>query len=172
MLLPLNQKSLVASFLELLFQHLCCLWWSLSPIGQLNNTPRRSLKMCPLNNLLFSRSHARYADLSVLTVFLLDVPCIWHPLVSWQVLISSEESWIDHNVKAVPQSPLNEQLEPSNLPDCVPQEINSEYILYCRHAAKQCSSVCWLKQKNYWQLLSVISFPQHHSSFSLLQSLT
>ncbi|XP_026226391.1 tumor necrosis factor receptor superfamily member 1A [Anabas testudineus] len=49
---------------------------------------------------------------------------------SCKVLISSEESWIDHNVKAVPQSPLNEQLEPSNLPDCVPQEINIPDLIY------------------------------------------
>ncbi|XP_039973523.1 tumor necrosis factor receptor superfamily member 1A isoform X2 [Xiphias gladius] len=45
---------------------------------------------------------------------------------SSEVLIYSEEPFVNSNVKAIPQSPVSEQ-QPSNLPDCVPLEINSEF---------------------------------------------
>lgn len=53
----------------------------------------------------------------------------WSVLVLQQVLITSEEPSNNIGVKTALQSPVSDQEQPSNLPDCIPLEIKCECIL-------------------------------------------
>lgn len=147
------------------FPWFCWWWWFWSRTWSRSASPRTSSWRPPPNLSTLPQKHpwysVTYRQPLTSSSFLICFSTFFFLPFSHQFLISQDEAPYSPDLNAVPEDHVGGH-QPSNLPDCVPLEINSEYIWY------QHGRVC--PGSNTLLLIVMTSFHSNHTHSLLLPS--